>query len=310
MRRYLFCILLLAISLLKGPGLSGQSPFPSHSQYINNGMVINPAYAGSRGAMSVLLSLREQWIDVDGAPSYQSASLHAPLGNDRVALGLLYSGLNYGVTSRQSFFGVYAYHIHMGRTRLSLGLQGGVDIESSDYGSVITNTPDPTFRDASEYMMLPNVGAGIYLYSDNFFMGVSVPAILSYRDVASPKLSDAYYSYRKSDILFLTGGAVSLGDLFVVSPSTLFRYSPSMPYEVDLNLNFIIADILWLGGSWRVSEEALVGIAGVNITPRMKLGYSYDYMMGNLSNFSSGTHELMIRFELGYRISAQSPRYF
>lgn len=302
----------IAFSLLLAgaTGLFSQT-YPGFSQYLINGMVINPAYAGSRGTMSSLFSMRRQWSQVTGAPVFQTASVHAPMKNDRVALGVLYNRQSFGVTDMQNIYAAYAYHIRVGEARLSFGIQAGVDINNSDYSGVSTTTPnDPAFTEGVSRSVLPNIGAGIYLYSNTMFLGASVPAFLSYRESGSPTTFTPYHSVQNYDMIFLTGGLVTFTEGFRFKPSLLLKYSLTKPVEIDINGNFIIADFLWLGASYRMSEESVIGIIEVQATQQVKIGYSYDYQTGSLSNFSKGTHEVLLRFELGYRVSAASPRYF
>lgn len=308
MSRRLNHIYLLLIMLLFAAGDLSAQVYPGFSQYLINGMVINPAYAGSRGTLSTLFSYRQQWAKVDGAPQFQTASMHAPMKNDKVALGLMYNRQSYGVTRLNNLYGVYAYQLHLGESRLSFGLQGGVDIDNSDYSGVETTTPnDPAFTGSITSSTLPNVGVGVYYYNRSFFAGASVPALLSYK---SSSFESLYHSVKEYDFLVLVGGLVTFTEGFRFKPSALVKYSMTKPMEVDINGNFIIADFLWLGASYRMSEQSLIGILEMQVTQQIKIGYSYDYQMGALSNFSNGTHEFLMRLEFGQRVSASSPRYF
>ncbi|MFO7574669.1 MAG: type IX secretion system membrane protein PorP/SprF [Bacteroidales bacterium] len=304
-------IKLLLVLLIIASGLLPAQTYPGFSQYLTNGMVINPAYAGSRGTMSTLFSIRKQWTQIAGAPLFQTASVHTPMKNNRVALGMLYNRQTFGVTVLQNIYGAYAYHIPMGNSRLSFGIQGGADISNSNYVGVYTSTPnDPAFTESITSSVLPNVGAGVYFYSNSVFLGASVPAFLSYRESGSSSGLKLYHSVQNYDMLFLAGGLITFTDGFRFKPSVLVKYSLSKPTEVDFNGNFIIADFLWLGASYRLNEQSLIGIIEMQLTQQLKLGYSYDYQMGSLSSFSNGTHEMLLRFEFGYKVSAASPRYF
>jgi type IX secretion system PorP/SprF family membrane protein len=304
-------IKLTLVLLIIGTGLLPAQTYPGFSQYLINGMVINPAYAGSRGTMSALFSMRKQWTQVAGAPVFQTASVHAPMKNNRVALGVLYNRQSFGVTVIQNLYGAYAYHIPMGNGRLSFGIQGGADISNSNYVGVYTSTPnDPAFTESISSSVLPNIGAGVYFYSNSVFLGASVPAFLSYRESGSSSGLKLYHSVQNYDMLFLAGGLITFTEEFRFKPSALVKYSLSRPLEVDLNVNFIIADFLWLGSSYRLAEQSLIGIVELQLTQQLKLGYSYDYQTGSLSTFSNGTHEMLLRFEFGYKVSAASPRYF
>lgn len=299
-------ILLIGISLYA----SGQS-YPGFSQYLTNGMVINPAYTGSRGTLSTLFAMKKQWAKVEGAPTVQAASIHAPLKNDKVALGLMYSRNSYGITIDQSVYVTYAYHIHFQKSRLSFGIQGGADLSNTNYQGINTGTPnDPAFEGEPETKAFPNVGAGVYYYSSSIFLGASVPALLSYTSEASTPEADSYHSVQDYRLLFLAGGLISFSQNFRFKPSVLMKYSAEEEIALDINGNFIIADLFWLGASYRTVEESVVGILEVQLTQQLKIGYSYDYQMGEIGNFSSGSHEVLLRVEFGRKVNASSPKFF
>ncbi len=302
---------IILVLLLIATGFSRAQTYPGFSQYLTNGMVINPAYAGSRGTLSTLFSMRKQWTQIAGAPMFQTASLHAPMKNNRVALGALYNRQTFGVTVLQNIYGAYAYHIPMGGGQLSFGIQAGADLSNSNYAGVYTATPnDPAFTESISSSVLPNIGAGVYYYSNSVFLGASVPTFLSYRETGTSSGLKVYHSVQNYDMLFIAGGLISFTEWFRFKPSVLVKYSLSKPVEADFNWNFIIADFLWLGASYRLAEQSVIGIIEMQLTQQLKLGYSYDYQMGSLSSFSNGSHEMLLRFEFGYRVSAASPRYF
>jgi len=305
-KRIYFVIFLSGISLLA----SAQS-YPGFSQYLTNGMVINPAYTGSRGTMSTLFAMKKQWSSVEGAPSVQMGSIHAPLKKYKAALGFMYSRNSYGVTIDQSAYVAYAYHLHFKKSILALGVQGGADLSKSDYQGIHTGTPnDPAFQGGAETKVFPNVGAGLYFYSPKIFIGASVPALLSYSSDATATNENSYQSVQSYNLLFLAGGLISFSESFRFKPSVLLKYGVDEPMGFDINGNFIVADIFWLGASYRTVEESIVGIVEVQLTQQLKLGYSYDYLMGNIGNFSSGSHEILLRLEFGRKVSATSPKFF
>lgn len=303
----IFCFLLTLVSL----SLSGQTNSVS-SQYLLNGLLINPAYAGSRGVLSTNLSYRKQWLSVAGAPESQTVSAHTMLKNDRVALAFQAQFMSFGYTKTTGLFATYAYHIRAGNGKISFGLKAGIDMANTNFSGIdlIDNT-DPAFISSS--YALPNLGAGVYYYNNNYFAGLSVPWLLSYRRTADGSKYQVYQNFQNYDLLFSTGALLTFFDgFFRIKPSLLLDYSlqKSKPLEVDINSNFIFADLIWVGGSWRISEKALVAILQMQITQQLMLGYSYDYQLGSLHNYSNGTHEIGIRYEFGYKVSASNPRYF
>jgi type IX secretion system PorP/SprF family membrane protein len=287
--------------------------YPVYSQYLHNGLMINPAYAGSREALSVALSYRMQWMGIADAPRLQSVSLHMPMKNDRVALGLKAQFMQYGVTSAKSIYAIYAYHIRMGKGKLSFGIKAGADITNTDYSGLTgISRPDPLFPDSDKPYIFPNTGAGLYYFSNNFFAGLSVPSFLFYRSTGG-RNTQAYHSFREYDFLISSGGLITFSPVFKFKPSILLDYSMHDTRKInqfDINGNFIIADLIWLGGSWRTTEQVAVGILQVQLGSQLMFGISYDYPAGRMNSYSKGSSEFFLRYEFGSKVSAANPRYF
>lgn len=288
--------------------------YPVYSQYLQNGLMINPAYTGSRGALSGFLSYRKQWMNMPGSPVIQSISLHTPLKNDKVALGLLAQFMQYGRTRSSSIYASYAYHIRLASGKLSFGLKGGFDRSYTDYsGILLTNQGDPVFESDGKPYLLPNISAGVYYFNERLFAGVAVPSFLSYTKTSSGK-AQAKHSFSNYDIVFSAGGLIKISDFFKFKPSILIDYSlqnKGRLNQLDLNGNFILDDLLWVGGSWRTTEQVMVGIVQVQVNPQLMFGISYDYPAGRMKTFKTGgSTEFIVRYEFGYRVSASNPRYF
>lgn len=287
--------------------------YPVYSQYLQNGLVINPAYAGTRGALSALLSYRMQWIGATGSPVIQSVSLHTPMKNDKVALGIMAQFMQFGFTKSTSIYASYAYNIRVGKAKLSFGLKGGADLSNTDYtGILLTNSGDPVFTSNNKPYVLPNVGAGLYYYSTRLFAGVSVPSFLSYKKTGTGAVQ-AYHKFSEYDFIFSGGGLIAFSQFLKFKPSFLLDYSLQNAKKInqfDINGNFILADMIWIGGSWRTTEEVVVGILQIQPTPQLMIGFSYDYPAGRMNAYSKGSTEIIIRYEFGYKVSAANPRYF
>jgi type IX secretion system PorP/SprF family membrane protein len=288
--------------------------YPVYSQYLQNGLLINPAYAGSRGALSAFLSYRMQWMGIPDAPVFQSVSLNTPMKNDKVGLGIMAQFMKYGFTKSQSIYASYAYHIKLKKGKLSFGLKGGFDRSNTDYTGILTTTKnDPVFVTNDKPYFLPNVGAGIYYFSDRLFAGFSVPSFLSYRKNSATGSVVAYHSFSEYDLIFSAGGLIKLTEAIKFKPSVMIDYSLQNTKNLtqfDLNGNFIIGDLVWIGGSWRTSEEVVVGILQIQINPQLMFGFSYDYPVGRMNSYSKGSSEFILRYEFGYKVSTANPRYF
>lgn len=309
MKSGLYISVLLALVLALP--VDGQQ-VPVTSQYLTNGLVINPAYAGTREVLSANLSYRKQWARINGAPQFQTLSLHSPVNKkERVSLGLMTDYLTYGVTKDVGIYGFYAYSIRYGHGKLSMGLKAGFDLSNTNYNRLRFpdgNPADPLLSGDMKYS-LPNMGVGFYYYTEKYFVGLSVPSLLTYkRDEADQFSVTPDYSLFRT---YLTAGTlVRVADMFKVKPSVLIRYSMHEPLELDLNANLIFADMLWLGGSYRIAEKAAVALVDLQVTPQLKVGYSFDYQLGHLNNYTTGTHEVSLRYEFTIAVSATSPRYF
>jgi type IX secretion system PorP/SprF family membrane protein len=316
-------IIFLFIFISMFTGLTGQAVpdstaislgYPVYSQYLQNGLMINPAYSGSRGALSGFLSYRMQWMGLPGSPVIQSVSLHTPMKNDRVALGLIAQFMQYGATKSTSIYGSYAYHVRVGKGKLSLGLKAGADMSNTGYDSdfltTLTDQNDAVFTTNDKYV-LANVGAGVYYFSNRFFAGVSVPKFLSYRK--SGGSVQPYHSFSKYDFLVSAGGLVTFSPNFKFKPSVLIDFAPDNAKKInqlDINGNFILKDLIWIGGSYRTTEEVAVGILQIQVNPQFMFGFSYDYPVGRMNSYSKGSSEFVIRYEFGSKVSAANPRYF
>jgi type IX secretion system PorP/SprF family membrane protein len=309
MKSGLYISVLLALVLALP--VDGQQ-VPVTSQYLTNGLVINPAYAGTREVLSANLSYRKQWARINGAPQFQTLSLHSPVNKkERVSLGLMTDYLTYGVTKDVGIYGFYAYSIRYGHGKLSMGLKAGFDLSNTNYNRLRFpdgNPADPLLSGDMKYS-LPNMGVGFYYYTEKYFVGLSVPSLLTYkRDEADQFSVTPDYSLFRT---YLTAGTlVRVADMFKVKPSVLIRYSMHEPLEVDLNANLIFADMLWFGCSFRIAEKAAVALLDLQVTPQLKVGYSFDYQLGHLNNYTSGTHEVSLRYEFAFAVTATSPRYF
>jgi type IX secretion system PorP/SprF family membrane protein len=287
--------------------------YPIYSQYLQNGLVINPAYAGTRGALSAFLSYREQWRETEGSPVIQSVSLHTPLKNDKVALGIMAQFMQYGYTKSTSIYADYAYHIKLKTGKLSFGLKGGIDLANTDYtGILLTDAGDPVFMADEQPYALPNIGAGVYYFSEKLFAGLAVPKFLNYSKTGTGSVQ-AYHSFNEYDFIFSAGGLITFSPFFKFKPSILIDYSledTKNLTQLDINGNFILADLIWLGGSYRTTEEVAVGIIQLQLNQQLMLGFSYDYPMGSTNSSLGGSTEFVFRYEFGYKVSAANPRYF
>ena len=304
--RYILFILLFCFTV----SAHGQIT-PVYSQYVMNGMAINPAYAGSRDVLSLSLMSRWQWVGFEGAPYTTTFSGNMPFKNKALAMGLLLMDQKYGVRDNLSCFGNYAYRIRTYNGFLSSGLKAGFEMLSENQLKINTKEPDALFSTGDKGYFLPNFGFGIYFYNAKYFAGLAVPTFLSYHEKSQGTGIEAYNNVKNYNYLFTAGMLINVNDNIKIKPSTLIKYMTNWPLQFDLNCNvFLMKDgKLSVGAAYR-NNDALVGMFEFQINTQWRLGYSYDYSIGGLSKYNNGSHEIMLRYEFRYILKALNPKYF
>jgi len=291
-------------------GMCNGQHTPLTSQYLFNGLVINPAYAGSRDALAANLTYRQQWVGFDGAPVTQLISVHAPLARRKVGVGLLLYNDRIGVSNETGIFSTYAYRIRLPKGKLSLGLGAGLTLLRANWSDVsLQDNNDQAFNGTSNAAPRPNFSAGLFYYSKTLYIGASLPFILTHRY----QLTGEGYSFRQEQLdaePMLTGGyVVKMTKDLKLKPTALLRYRLDSGVQGDISANLIIKDKVWAGLSYRTGD-AVIGMIEVLPTPQWRLGYSYDLGLSAIRRYHHGSHELMIQYEFGYRIRVRDPRYF
>lgn len=307
MRKYLYLLIFCLITLSVR---AQQTPLMSH--YMFNGLLINPAYAGSKEYVSTTLLYRKQWAGLEGAPVTYNGSVHGLLKKKKFGLGALLQQDKIGVTKQTDFYGVLAYHLPVGMGKLSVGMQAGVSNYSSNVVDLTYWDPgDKVFAYNTFSNLLPNAGFGAYYYREMFYAGVSAPFLISYDPNESSSLESNTPVHRQVRRYFITaGGVIETESDLKIKPSLLIRYEANAKLEYDLNLNLLINDIFWIGASYR-SEESIIALLEYQISRKFRVGYSYDYTLGPLGNYSSGSHEIMLGYDFGFPVTKmKSPRYF
>jgi type IX secretion system PorP/SprF family membrane protein len=283
---------------------------PVTSQYLFNGLVINPAYAGSQDALSVSLSHRSQWVGFDGAPNTQNVSFHGPLKNENIAVGGMFYRDAIGVTVENAFYGTYAYRMRVSEGFFSLGLSAGVSMFNSDWTKVpVTDPNDPSFTVPSPVFVKPNISFGTYYYNKKVFGGISVPFILSHKLNTSSNRYQLYNDFKNYNVLVQAGAYLNLSKTFVLKPSVLFKRGAANSYQADGTMQAVINNKYSLGLTYRTSN-AVICLAQMRINDQWFVGYSFDYTFSALRNYQYGSHEVLLRYLFYYRINARSPRYF
>jgi type IX secretion system PorP/SprF family membrane protein len=309
----------LFILLMVAAGLTSKAQQdPMYTQYMFNTQTINPAYAGTWEALSFMTLARQQWAGLEGAPQTYTFSMQAPLKNERVALGLNLISDKVGLEKRFYVFADYSYLLPINEgMKLRLGLKGGFTNYSNNLSEYQTNAPnsgivDPAFQGEIDQKLAPNFGIGSFLYGKKYYVGFSIPKIIN------SSFENNYNNLSVSAELrhyFLIAGLVfDLGENLKFKPTMLakatFTSESGAPAELDLTASFLIKDKFWLGAMYRTGDS-FGFIAQWIIDKKLRIGYSYDYTTTALQNFHSGSHEIMVSYELRFlKEMFASPRYF
>jgi type IX secretion system PorP/SprF family membrane protein len=309
MKRCLAALLLLALIMPCENNFAQQNPL--FTQYMFNGLVINPAYSGSHESLTTTFAVRSQWTGLKGAPQTQVASAHSPLKLSRSAAGVVFVHDKVSVVNQYMAYGTYAYRIPVSKYgKLSVGGQAGLTYYQANLSELNILTPngqpDPYFYQ-NESRILPNLGIGIYYYSKKSYIGLSLPTLINNKW----NNQDAYTQARQKRHYFLSAGHVfPIGTGLKFKPNILLKWEEGGPFQYDLNANMLIRETLWVGVSYRM-EDSVDGLLELNINNQLSVGYSYGYPISSLAAVQSGTHEVV----LNYRINRNkhvvfSPRYF
>lgn len=291
-----------------GLGLQGQQR-PVTSTYMLNGLSLNPAYAGSLNVFSVIATNRDQWINVAGAPVFQSLTAHNSFLSNRIGLGLLVTRDRIGVHEDMGVYGSYAYKIKTQAGILSMGLQVGFNNRQSNFSETNAFDPtDPLYGNISRFS--PNVGTGVYFANPKMYLGFSVPYILTNTVFVT---ADVPTESKESRYYYLTGGVIlDVNSLIKLSPSFLVRYQENVPIGWDINATVIFENIAYVGVSYR-SGDAVVFLSQFILNENLRVGYAYDVITSPLSQTTRGTHEIMINYRIklkNHKKDSQCPVYF
>lgn len=268
-----------------------------------NMLAINPAYAGSREALSAVAIYRNQWMGFEGAPVSQTFAVHTMLKNEKVGLGLTINNDKISIQSNTNLQLCYSYILNVANGKLAFGLQGGIINYKEDFSKIkFTDQEDYDFKNQS--FLLPSFGAGLYYHTDRMYVGVSSPRITAFQANNRP------YETTMTPHYFVTAGyKIDVGENFILSPSTLLKKTASSPIQLDINTILTFKNTVGVGCSYRLNE-AIVALLQVHIK-KIKLGYAFDYGLGAISKIGKGSHEVFISFETSIiKDKIVSPRFF
>lgn len=278
------------------------------TQYMYNTININPAYAGSRGFMSLFALHRTQWVGLDGAPVTNSFSINTPIGNSKMGVGISFLNDRIGPTNENEISADVSYSIRTSESfRLSFGLKVTANVFNLDVSRLNpVSQNDPQFQNLNN-SFTPNFGAGLYLHSEKTYIGLSVPNFIESNKYDSNSVA---MLKEKMNYYLIAGHVFDIGENLKFKPSLLTKMVTGAPLQVDVSGNFLISKKFVIGGAYRWSA-AFSAITGFQISEGIFVGYGYDKETTNLANYNSGSHEIFLRFELSKTYNKiTSPRFF
>jgi len=307
MKLSLYITIIIVALIGTTDGFSQQDPQYTHYNY--NTMTVNSAYTGSRGNLAIISLYRNQWVGVEGAPKTLTFGIDSPIGKyDGAGLSIVQDEI--GPSSETYIDGNYAHQLVVNRKgdKLALGLKAGVRFLSIDWSKGLYRDEGDVFLNENvNGKLLPSIGAGVFYYTRNAYIGLSTPNILTnthYDEIQEAESVERVH-------LFLIGGYVfDLNPFLKFKPSFFVKHVAGAPLSADVSANFLMNEKLTLGVNYRW-DDSVSALFGLQITPQLNMGYAYDFSTTQLTAYNSGTHEIFLRFMLKSRDRIiKSPRFF
>jgi len=268
---------------------------PLYTQYMDNLLVINPGFAGSKDIGNVLVVARSQWVSFDGAPATRSLSFNSPVEKKNIGVGFSFLSDKIGPIKQSGFYVDYSYFLKVSeKFRLGMGLKAGVSFFRANLTDLVTIDPDPIFDNDIYENFLPNVGVGFYLSSENSYFGLSVPRLIE-NSITREDVTTQYVTRQQMHIYAVGGHMFRLNEVIQFKTGAMMKWIKNTPLSFDVNALFGLKEKLWLGAMYRF-EAAYGAIVQFNPIPELTIGYSYDMTLTDLGGFQSGSHEIMLSY--------------
>jgi type IX secretion system PorP/SprF family membrane protein len=305
-------LLFLTLLLTKGFDAAAQQE-PLYTQYMFNTVSVNPAYTGTRDAMNLLVLSRMQWSGLEGAPQTNTFTMHTPLNNYKMGVGFSVVSDQIGPVNNYYFNLNYAYRVNLtDEMILSMGIKGGfynyyVGLSSD----MVLDSSDPSFQGNLERKFQPNAGAGLYLYTNRWYAGFSIPKLIQTELTEAQSSSTSVLGELKRHYFLMGGYVHDLTSDLKIKPSVIYKMVEGAPPSTDITAQLLYQEKYWLGATYRLGD-ALAFLANVQVNRQLMVGYSYDFSVSNLSSYNNGSHEIIISYDFdGFmKNKVKSPRYF
>jgi type IX secretion system PorP/SprF family membrane protein len=284
-----------------------------YTNYMYNTMNINPAYAGSRGNLSVFGLHRTQWVGLDGAPTTNTFAIHSPIRDSNVGVGLSFMNDVIGPSDESTISADFSYTINTSDTyKLAFGLRATAHLLNVDFSKLhIYNQGDALAQYNIDNRFSPNFGAGAYWYSQNTYIGISIPNMLEtlHFDKTQVAYSATSVPYERMHYHIIGGKVFDINSDIQFKPAFLAKIVQGAPLQLDLSANFMFQEKFTLGAAYRW-DAAMSALAGFQVNDNWFIGYGYDAEVTKLANYNSGSHELFLRYEFSRKKQVASPRFF
>lgn len=295
MKKTLFTIALI-ISTVVG--------FSQNQYHISQNMMyqpfINPSVIGSYSNLNGALFYKNQWTGFEGAPEIAGFSVNSSIKNSNHSVGLTLINDKIGISNIKDLSIAYSYKLKFNdRNYLTLGIAGTMILMQSNLGSLdVIQSGDPVFQSDTKTFVMPNAKFGAYYFRNNFYIGFAVPNILKNK-IETSGIATGITSFDAANIHYYlhSGYQFDINENWKSNTSILVKQVSGAPLQIGLNGQVVYRDFIGAGLSYRTSKE-LIAMVNYRINPQLKLGYAYDYNMGQLGSYSNGTHEIILLFEL------------
>ncbi|WP_321997466.1 type IX secretion system membrane protein PorP/SprF [Draconibacterium orientale] len=290
-----FLVLTLVVGLQVKQASAQQDPM--YTQYMDNLQVLNPGYAGSQGIGNILMVARSQWVEFDGAPATRSFTYNTSYDEQNIGVGFSLMSDQIGPLKQTGFYADYSYFLPVSeKFKLGLGLKGGVSFYRANLVALQTVDSDPLFNHDIYENFLPNVGVGLFLFSETTYFGVSVPKLID-NIIINEEVQTDYINKQQRHMYFVAGHRFDISEDFQLKTNGMMRKVKSAPLSVDMTVMGGFRDKFWVGAMYRFGD-AYGMLVKFNPSPKMSIGYAYDITISELSAFNSGTHEIMFSYNL------------
>ena len=291
----LFAIFVLAI-IVKPKEVTAQQD-PMYTQYMDNLLVINAGFAGSKENGNVLLVARNQWVSFPDAPVTRSFSYNTPIQGKNVGLGFSVMYDKIGPQKHTGIYFDYSYFLKVSENyKLGMGLKGGLSFYRASLTDLITIDPDPIYTQDIYKNFLPNIGVGLYLFSDNTYFGLSTPKLIQ-NTITRDDYETDYVNKEEVHVYLIAGRNFNLNPDFQLKTNAMLRYVKDTQISAQITAMFGMKEKFWVGGMARFGDSFGI-IMQFQATEKMLIGYSYDLTTSQLNAFSNGTHEIMFSYDL------------